>query len=97
MYQCFSGLDAESEILAQEGLNAAMQGRTTLIIAHRLATVKKVSRIIVLNQGRIVEIGSPEVYANRAGFMPGLPAYTSTFNKTKRMKEKGRPFIFFRP
>jgi ABC-type bacteriocin/lantibiotic exporter with double-glycine peptidase domain len=41
-------------ILAQEGLNAAMQGRTTLIIAHRLATVKKVSRIIVLNQGRIL-------------------------------------------
>jgi ATP-binding cassette subfamily B protein len=57
MYQCFSGLDAESEILAQKGLNAAMQGRTTLIIAH---PVKKVSPIIVLNQGRIVEAGAPE-------------------------------------
>jgi ATP-binding cassette subfamily B protein len=72
MYQCFSGLYAESEILAQEGLNAAMQGRTTLIIAHRLATVKKVSRIIVLNQGRIVETGSPEDLRKQSGLYARL-------------------------
>jgi ATP-binding cassette subfamily B protein len=72
MYQCFSGLDAESKILGQEGLNAAMQGRTTLIIAHRLATVKKVSRIIVLNQGRIVETGSPEDLRKQSGLYARL-------------------------
>ena len=55
-----SAPDAESEILVQEGLHAAMQGRTTLIIAHRLATVKKVNRVIVFNHGRIVETGSPD-------------------------------------
>ncbi len=55
-----SALDAKSEILVQEGLDAAMQGRTTLIIAHRLATVKKVNRIIVLDHGRIVETGTPD-------------------------------------
>ena len=55
-----SALDAESELLVQQGLNAAMQGRTTLIIAHRLATVLKVDRIVVLEHGRIVEIGTPE-------------------------------------
>ena len=55
-----SALDAESELLVQHGLNAAMQGRTTLIIAHRLATVLKVDRIVVLEHGRIVEIGTPE-------------------------------------
>jgi ATP-binding cassette subfamily B protein len=67
-----SALDAESEILVQEGLNAAMQDRTTLIIAHRLATVKKVSRIIVLDQGRIVEIGSPEDLRKQSGLYARL-------------------------
>ncbi len=67
-----SALDAESEVLVQEGLNAAMQGRTTLIIAHRLATVKKVSRIIVLNQGRIVEIGAPEDLRKQSGLYAKL-------------------------
>jgi ATP-binding cassette subfamily B protein len=67
-----SALDAESEILVQEGLNAAMQGRTTLIIAHRLATVKKVNRIIVLNQGRIVEIGAPEDLRKQSGLYAKL-------------------------
>jgi ATP-binding cassette subfamily B protein len=67
-----SALDAESEILVQEGLNAAMQGRTTLIIAHRLATVKKASRIIVLDQGRIVEIGAPEDLRKQPGLYARL-------------------------
>jgi ATP-binding cassette, subfamily B, bacterial len=53
-----SALDAESEILVQQGLNAAMQGRTTLMIAHRLSTVQKANRIIVLENGKIIEIGS---------------------------------------
>ncbi len=67
-----SALDAESEILVQEGLNAAMQGRTTIIIAHRLATVKKVSRIIVLEHGHIVETGSPEDLRKQSGLYARL-------------------------
>ena len=67
-----SALDAESEILVQQGLNVAMQGRTTLIIAHRLATVKKVNRIIVLDQGRIVEIGAPEDLRKQSGLYARL-------------------------
>ncbi len=52
-----SALDAESEVLVQKGLNAAIKGRTTLIIAHRLATVQKADKIVVMENGEIVEIG----------------------------------------
>jgi ATP-binding cassette subfamily B protein len=53
-----SALDAESERMVQAALEAAMADRTTLVIAHRLATVQKADRIVVMDQGRIVEEGS---------------------------------------
>ncbi len=69
-----SALDAESEILVQQGLNAAMQNRTTLMIAHRLSTVQKANRIIVLEHGRIVEIGSPSQLREQGGLYARLAA-----------------------
>jgi ATP-binding cassette subfamily B protein len=53
-----SALDAESEQLVQQALERLMQGRTTLVIAHRLATVRAADRIVVMDHGRIVEEGS---------------------------------------
>jgi len=53
-----SALDAESERMVQAALEAAMADRTTLVIAHRLATVQKADRIVVMDQGRIVEEGT---------------------------------------
>jgi ATP-binding cassette subfamily B protein len=69
-----SALDAESEILVQQGLAAAMQGRTTLIIAHRLATVQKVDRIVVMDGGRIVETGTPADLRRQGGLYARLAA-----------------------
>jgi len=53
-----SALDAESEHLVQEALERLMQGRTTLIIAHRLSTVKDANRVVVLEAGRVVQAGT---------------------------------------
>jgi ATP-binding cassette subfamily B protein len=52
-----SALDAESERLVQLALAGLMEGRTSMVIAHRLATVRRVDRILVLDRGRIVESG----------------------------------------
>jgi len=59
-----SSLDAESEALVQKALNELMEGRTTIVIAHRLATIRKVDRIYVLDQGKVVEEGSHETLGN---------------------------------
>jgi len=62
-----SALDAESEKLVQVALDHVMEGRTTLVIAHRLATVQQADRILVLNEGRIVEEGSHKALIKRGG------------------------------
>ncbi|MBU6471580.1 MAG: ATP-binding cassette domain-containing protein, partial [Alphaproteobacteria bacterium] len=53
-----SALDAENERLVQQGLANLMAGRTTIVIAHRLATIQRLGRIVVMDQGRIVGEGS---------------------------------------
>ncbi len=67
-----SALDAESEILVQAGLNAAMKGRTTLIIAHRLATVQKADKIVVMDKGAIVETGDAVELRKKGGLYARL-------------------------
>jgi ATP-binding cassette, subfamily B, bacterial len=67
-----SSLDAESETLVQAALGRLMQGRTTLVIAHRLATVLSCDRILVMDQGRIVEEGTHEALARNSGLYARL-------------------------
>jgi len=69
-----SALDAESERLVQKALEAAMVGRTTVIIAHRLATVQRADRIIVMEDGKIVETGTHASLVALGGIYANLAA-----------------------
>jgi len=69
-----SALDAESERMVQAALESAMSGRTTLIIAHRLATVQKADRIVVIDQGQLVEQGTHAELVAHGGVYAGLAA-----------------------
>ena len=62
-----SALDAESERLVNEALERAMSGRTSLVIAHRLSTVRHADKILVFNHGRIVESGTHDELISRGG------------------------------
>ncbi|MBI1384022.1 MAG: ATP-binding cassette domain-containing protein [Rhizobiales bacterium] len=73
-----SALDAESETLVQSALENAMAERTTLVIAHRLATVQKADRILVLDGGRIVEEGRHSDLIERGGVYARLAALQFT-------------------
>jgi ATP-binding cassette subfamily B protein len=67
-----SALDAESEMLVQKALDHLMQGRTTLVIAHRLATVLRADRILVMEDGRIVEEGTHQTLVKKDGIYASL-------------------------
>ena len=67
-----SALDAESERAVQQAVDALSKGRTTIIVAHRLATVKKADRIIVLDRGRIVAQGTHDALVAEGGLYARL-------------------------
>ncbi|MCX7996575.1 MAG: ABC transporter ATP-binding protein/permease [Patescibacteria group bacterium] len=70
-----SSLDAKSELAVQKGLEALMKDRMTLIIAHRFSTIQNVHKIIVLDKGTIVDVGSPQELAERPGIYSDLLKY----------------------
>ena len=67
-----SALDAENEQLVQRGLANLMAGRTTIVIAHRLATIQRLKRIVVMDQGRVVAEGSHAELVARGGLYARL-------------------------
>ncbi|XP_050542384.1 mitochondrial potassium channel ATP-binding subunit [Daktulosphaira vitifoliae] len=77
-----SALDTESEMLVQSAIESISKGKTTLVIAHRLSTVKNADIIVVLNKGEIVEIGNHENLLKKKGFYWNL-MNQQTSNKAK--------------
>ena len=73
-----SALDAESERMVQAALESAMKGRTTLVVAHRLATVQQADRILVLDHGQLVEQGTHAELVARGGVYARLAALQFT-------------------
>ena len=72
-----SSLDSESEASIQDALLTLLQGRTALVIAHRLSTVKRMDELIIMDRGAIVERGSHEALLARNGIYAGLWAHQS--------------------
>lgn len=62
-----SALDAQSEYLVQTALEHLMRGRTTLVIAHRLATIRDADRILVIDQGRLIDQGTHDQLITKGG------------------------------
>lgn len=82
-----SALDSQSEAQVQTAMNAAMQNRTVLVIAHRLSTIRQANRIIVLDQGSIVESGTHEELLSRDGVYRKL--YLQNFEEGQQTAENG--------
>lgn len=79
-----SSLDSESEALIQEAIERLMQGRTTIVIAHRLSTVRAMDRILVFDRGKVVEEGSHEALLTREN-----GAYRALFERQASEMAKG--------
>jgi len=82
-----SALDAHSERLVQEALERLMKSRTTLVIAHRLATVRQADRIVVMEKGRIVELGTHDTLTRASGLYSRLAALQ--FDESRLVTEGG--------
>jgi ABC-type multidrug transport system fused ATPase/permease subunit len=86
-----SALDSESENLIQAALNRLMVGRTTLIIAHRLSTIMHADKIVVLDQGRVVEQGTHEVLLKNKGLYYHL--YMAQFSHAISVHESAQALL----
>jgi ABC-type multidrug transport system fused ATPase/permease subunit len=67
MPRATSALDSESEVEIQKALHALMEGKTVIAIAHRLSTLREMDRVIVLEEGRIIEDGTHATLAHAGG------------------------------
>ena len=86
-----SSLDSESEVLIQQAMERLMVGRTTLIIAHRLSTVRALDRLLVFDRGRIVEEGRHEALVRLDGGIYRRLFERQALELTKGLAVKTRP------
>ena len=85
-----AAVDSETEHLIQEAIDRLIEGKTTLMIAHRLSTLKRANRIIVVDNGRIIENGSPEELMAKKGKYYKLVQIQSMSQDAEKMREEER-------
>ncbi len=85
-----AAVDSETEHLIQEAIDRLIQGKTTLMIAHRLSTLRRANRIIVVDGGRIIENGSPEELMAKKGKYYKLVQIQSMTQDAEKLKEEER-------
>ena len=85
-----AAVDSETEHLIQEAIDRLIAGKTTLMIAHRLSTLRKANRIIVVDNGKIVENGTPEELLALKGKYYKLVQIQSMTADAERMREEER-------
>ena len=84
-----SALDTKSETIVQTALDRLAEGRTTLVIAHRLSTIQNADQIVVMDRGRVADIGTHAELLARGGLYADL--YNLQFRDGKQVSEPGRP------
>lgn len=85
-----ASVDSETESLIQDAIDNLIHGRTTLMIAHRLSTLRKANKIIVVDKGEIIEMGSPEELMALEGKYYKLVQIQTMADQTRKMKEEER-------
>ncbi|MEZ4581875.1 MAG: hypothetical protein R3A10_09595 [Caldilineaceae bacterium] len=88
MDEATSSVDTLTEVLIQQGMETLMEGRTSFVIAHRLSTIRNADRILVIEDGRIAEMGSHRELLREGGHYYRL--YTQQFRK--ELEEEYDPF-----
>jgi len=85
-----ASVDSETESLIQDAIERLISGRTTLMIAHRLSTLRKANKIIVVDKGEIIEMGSPEELMELKGKYYKLIQIQTMSDQIRKTKEEER-------
>ena len=85
-----ASVDSETESLIQDAIDRLIRGRTTLMIAHRLSTLRKANKIIVVDKGEIIEMGSPEELMALKGKYYKLIQIQTMSDQIRKTKEEER-------
>jgi len=83
-----AAVDSETEMLIQEAIERLIAGRTTLMIAHRLSTLRKANKILVVDEGQIIECGSPDELLAQKGKYYKLIEIQTMSSKLQKAKEE---------